>query len=70
MKKTLSLWVLCLLAVGLQAATKAESYVLREGFESGSLPVGWTQEGSSAQYAWGVEANATTGTTGGGGIRR
>ena len=60
----MSLWVLCLLAVGLQAATKAESYVLREGFESGSLPVGWTQEGSSTQYAWGVETNATAGITG------
>lgn len=42
-------------------AGKEDSYVLHEGFESGSIPVGWTQEsGTAVEQQWVVESALST----------
>ena len=45
----------CLVTVA--AAAVEDSYVLYEGFESGSIPAGWTQDhGAAYQQPWSVES--------------
>ncbi len=42
-------------------AGKEDSYVLHEGFESGSIPAGWTQEsGTAVEQQWVVESALST----------
>ncbi len=55
-KKLLSVLLACLVTAVASAAVE-DSYVLHEGFESGSMPAGWTQDnGVAYQQPWAVES--------------
>ena len=59
MKQRLLTMLFCLLTVAIAFAGKEESYVLYEGFESGSIPADWSLEYvSDIQQPWSVESSA------------
>ena len=55
--------LLCLIIIGL-STTIAKSQVFSEGFESGSIPTGWTEEGGTV---WNITTISTAASASAGG---